>query len=60
MTTFAFQSGVPSERIRCGISAPGFTPVRSLKLWPAISWVSDTESDEVVVTIGLNRLAPSK
>lgn len=28
MTTFAFQSGVPLERIRCGISAPDFTSGR--------------------------------
>jgi ATP-dependent DNA helicase RecG len=27
--------------------------VRSLKIWPSISWVNDTESEEVVVTIGL-------
>lgn len=33
--------------------------VRSLKLWPAISWVNDTASEEVVVTIGLNPIAPT-
>ena len=27
--------------------------VRALKLWPALSWVNDTESEEVVVTIEL-------
>lgn len=27
--------------------------VRALKAWPSISWVNDTESEEVVVTIGL-------
>ncbi len=27
--------------------------VRALKIWPAISWVNDTESEEVVVTIEL-------
>jgi ATP-dependent DNA helicase RecG len=28
--------------------------VRALKIWPQISWVNDTESEEVVATIGLN------
>ena len=28
--------------------------VRSLKVWPLISWVNDTESEEVVVTISLS------
>ncbi len=27
--------------------------VRSLKIWPSLSWVNDTEGEEVVVTIGL-------
>ena len=27
--------------------------VRALKIWPSISWVNDTESEEVVVTIAL-------
>lgn len=27
--------------------------VRALKAWPSITWVNDTESEEVVVTIGL-------
>jgi ATP-dependent DNA helicase RecG len=27
--------------------------VRALKIWPSISWVNDTESEEVVATIGL-------
>jgi ATP-dependent DNA helicase RecG len=27
--------------------------VRALKAWPLLSWVNDTESEEVVVTIGL-------
>lgn len=33
--------------------------VRSLKIWPSIAWVNDTESEEVVATIGLNPIAPS-
>ena len=32
--------------------------VRSLRIWPSISWVNDTESEEVVATIGLNPTAP--
>lgn len=33
--------------------------VRSLKIWPSIFWVNDTESEEVVATIGLNPIAPA-
>lgn len=33
--------------------------VRSLKIWPSISWVNDTESEEVVATIGLNPSSPA-
>jgi len=33
--------------------------VRSLKIWPSISWVNDTESEEVVATIDLNPSAPA-
>jgi len=32
--------------------------VRALKLWPSISWVNDTEGEEVVATIGLKSPAP--
>lgn len=32
--------------------------VRSLKMWPSISWVNDTDSEEVVATISLP-IAPS-
>lgn len=32
--------------------------VRALKLWPSISWVNDTEGEEVVATIGLESPAP--
>lgn len=31
--------------------------VRALKIWPSISWVNDTESEEVVVTIWLTQTA---
>ena len=31
--------------------------VRALKIWPSISWVNDTESEEVVVTIWLTPAA---
>jgi ATP-dependent DNA helicase RecG len=31
--------------------------VRALKIWPSISWVNDTESEEVAVTIGLTPAA---
>ena len=31
--------------------------VRALKIWPSISWVNDTESEEVVVTIWLTPVA---
>lgn len=33
--------------------------VRALKIWPSISWVNDTESEEVVATIGLTPKKPS-
>lgn len=33
--------------------------VRSLKIWPSISWVNDTEGEEVVATIGLDPIAPT-
>jgi len=33
--------------------------VRALKIWPSISWVNDTESEEVVATIQLNPSAPT-
>ncbi len=31
--------------------------VRALKIWPSISWINDTESEEVVVTIWLTQAA---
>lgn len=32
--------------------------VRALKLWPSISWINDTEGEEAVTTIPLNRAQP--
>jgi ATP-dependent DNA helicase RecG len=34
--------------------------LRSLKAWPSLSWVNDTEGEEVVATIELDTTAPTK
>lgn len=33
--------------------------VRAIRAWPSLSWINDTESEEVVVTIGLIPTAPT-